>query len=288
MNADTLRGAVTRVKASVVAGRQKLESRRDEAIIGTTFDVVERDGAIAGGILAGALAYRLFLFLLPLMLVAVGTIGALASATGHSPDSIVSQTGLVGLVSTSVSSAAAEKALWYAIIIGVPALVLVSSGLLRVVAGIHRLAWGMPVRGARPSLRVTITFVGAMLAILAITAVSAAVRHHSGVDGLVTTLLAGVVYGAAWFGFSAVLPHGEAPWRALLPGAVMFGAGAQALHLFSVYVVTGLATNRQDTYGALGLAAAVLFTLYLIGRLIVLTAVLSATLWHGGQTPQPS
>ena len=39
-----------------------------------------------------------------------------------------------------------------------------------------------------------------------------------------------------------------------------------------------LVEERADTYGALGVATALLFSLYLVGRLIVGSAVLNATL----------
>jgi hypothetical protein len=44
--------------------------------------------------------------------------------------------------------------------------------------------------------------------------------------------------------------------------------------------VAPLVEEKQDIYGVLGVAAALLFSLYLAGRLIVATAVLDATLWE--------
>jgi uncharacterized BrkB/YihY/UPF0761 family membrane protein len=43
-------------------------------------------------------------------------------------------------------------------------------------------------------------------------------------------------------------------------------------------VTTRLVEERADTYGALGVAAALLFSLYIVGRLIVGSAVLNSTL----------
>ena len=53
----------------------------------------------------------------------------------------------------------------------------------------------------------------------------------------------------------------------------MFGINA-----FNVYITSRLVGGRADTYRALGVAAALLFSLYLVGRLIVGSAVLDATL----------
>ena len=50
------------------------------------------------------------------------------------------------------------------------------------------------------------------------------------------------------------------------------------LNSFNVYVTTWLVEDRADTYGALGVATALLFSLYLVGRVVVGSAVLNATL----------
>ena len=47
--------------------------------------MVNRDGDIGGGIIAGALAYRLFIWLLPLALVAVAGLGIAADAADETP-----------------------------------------------------------------------------------------------------------------------------------------------------------------------------------------------------------
>jgi uncharacterized BrkB/YihY/UPF0761 family membrane protein len=41
-----------------------------------------------------------------------------------------------------------------------------------------------------------------------------------------------------------------------------------------------LALNKQGTYGALGIAAALLLAFFFLGRLIVGSAVVNATLWE--------
>jgi len=115
--------------------RTRAEDRRESVpLVGVAFDVVERDSGIGGGILAGALAYRLFFFLLPLGLVAVGALGVVTAATGRSAESLGEATGLGSLVTASVANAIEDEASWYALLVGVPLLVWVSSGLLRVLA----------------------------------------------------------------------------------------------------------------------------------------------------------
>ena len=77
---------------------------------------------------------RLFFFLLPLALVVVGALGVITEVMGRSAESLGEATGLGSLVTASVANAIEDEASWYALLVGVPLLVWVSSGLLRVLA----------------------------------------------------------------------------------------------------------------------------------------------------------
>jgi uncharacterized BrkB/YihY/UPF0761 family membrane protein len=58
----------------------------------------------------------------------------------------------------------------------------------------------------------------------------------------------------------------------------MFGIGLLLINVFNIYVTTRLVEDRADTYGALGVAAALLFSLVLVGRLVVVSPELNASL----------
>jgi uncharacterized BrkB/YihY/UPF0761 family membrane protein len=88
-----------------------------------------------------------------------------------------------------------------------------------------------------------------------------------------------VAYAACWLGVSRVLPHGDAPWTALVPGAVLMGFGSAALHFVTVVYVAHHLASATRLYGTLGSAAALLSFLYLFGRLVVGAATLDASLW---------
>ena len=74
------------------------------------------------------------------------------------------------------------------------------------------------------------------------------------------------------------LPHREVRWPALAPGALLVAVGLLFVNVFNVYVTTRLVEGRADTYGALGIATALLFSLVLVGRLMVVSAELNASL----------
>ena len=97
---------------------------------------------------------------------------------------------------------------------------------------------------------------------------------------LLVTVLAIVPYAGLWLLLSLRLPHRDAPWQALIPGAFLYGVGTELIHAVIAYAITPWALAKQGTYGALGLAAALLVSLFLISRLIVGSAVVNATLWE--------
>ena len=88
----------------------------------------------------------------------------------------------------------------------------------------------------------------------------------------------GLVLAAIWLGMSLRLPHAGAPWTALIPGAILYGVGLLAVRAFDKYLLELLHDQRRSSYGTLGTASAILLSLFLIGRLVVASAVINATL----------
>jgi uncharacterized BrkB/YihY/UPF0761 family membrane protein len=74
------------------------------------------------------------------------------------------------------------------------------------------------------------------------------------------------------------LPYRDADWSDLVSGAIAVGLGVGVLLVVAVYLLGPYALERQGTYGALGLSAALLFGLWPLGRLLV-GAEINATLW---------
>jgi uncharacterized BrkB/YihY/UPF0761 family membrane protein len=266
-------------------GKETAEHHRNRhASVDAVFDLYDRDAEVAGGIIAGALAYRLFIWLLPLGLVAVAGLGIAADAASESPEKAAGNLGLLGLVTNSIASAAKSSNRYYALAIGIPILIYVTRSVLRVLIGAHRLVW-RDLRSAapKPTLATTLAFLGVLLLLfVAYGLVTLAGKHTDGFVGVLLTIVLTLPYAAVWLYLTTRLPHRTASWKALVPGALLFGLGTEVISAVSKYLIAPYALAKQGTYGALGIAAVLLLGLFFFSRLIVGAAELNATLWERG------
>jgi uncharacterized BrkB/YihY/UPF0761 family membrane protein len=270
--------AARRAEADRLAKRAQ-DERTKHGSVDAIFEMVDRDGEVGGGIIAGALAYRLFIWLLPLALVVVAGLGIAADASAESPEQAANSVGLQGLVSSSISEAANSPNRWYALLIGVPVLVWATRSVLRVLIGAHRLIWGdLRSEAPKPKVGATFRLLALLLAYGVVSTGASAIRAWSSGLGLVATLFALVFYAGLWLLVSVRLPHHGTHWTALIPGALLFGVGIELLQVVIAYFITPYAIAKEGTYGALGVAAALLVALFMVSRLVVGAAVVNATL----------
>jgi membrane protein len=259
--------------------RERTESARSRhSSLDLGFSLVERDSSIGGGLLAGALAYRLFVLLLPTTLLFVSGLGLYAGTVEESPAKVAAKAGLHGLIASQVASTASSGARGIVFIVMVPAVLYATAKLYRALAIVHAIVW----HGSGRAARMTPRGVGLLGAALVLTLVAAEivgwVRRSDQLGGLTALLAYVALVGGAWLVVSMQLPHRDVRWAAFLPGAALFGAGALFINVFNVYVTTRLVEDRANTYGALGIATALLFSLVLVGRLMVVSAELNAAI----------
>jgi uncharacterized BrkB/YihY/UPF0761 family membrane protein len=272
-------GQVDRWRARGQAARARVEEARSRhASVDFGLALLEGDSSIGGGLFAGALAYRLFVLLLPTALLLVSGLGLYAGAVDQSTRQVTREAGLHGLFASNVAATAAGGSRWLVFVVMIPAVLYAAAKLYRALAVVHGIVWHGTGRLGRTTPRGVALLCGVLVTTLAATAIAAWLRRHDQVGGLSALVVYTALTGAAWLALSLELPHGDAPWTALLPGALLFGAGLLTVSLFNVYVTTRLVENRADTYGALGVAAALLFSLVLVGRVVVVAAELNALL----------
>ena len=205
-------------------------------------------------------------------------LGLYAGAADQSPSQVARDAGLHGLIASQVAETSSSQARWIVFLVMIPAALYALAKLYRAVAVVHALAWRRSGRGAR----VTTAGIGLLGAALAVDLVAASIvgwiRRHDQFGGLAALVVYLGLVGGMWLLVSRRLPGGEAGWLALVPGSLLVGAGLLFVNVFNVYVTTRLVENRANTYGVLGVAAALLFSLVLIGRIVVIGAELNASI----------
>lgn len=273
-----------RSEAATLWGQQQLErleqQRPEHASVEAGFRWIIRDKEIAGGVLGGGLAYRFFFWLLALTVLMSAGLGF---ASRWNVGLAVKEVGLTTAVSQTVATAAeqSESGRWWLLLLGVWLTLWFSWGLLRALRLVHVAAWRIAPTPLRNGLLALAAVIAAPFVLLAVSAAAGWVREHVGLaSGLFATLAVGVIFGFVWLRISMRLPAPDVPWTAFLPGAVLMGIGLEALHVFTVYFLANKLASSSQLYGGLGLAATLLFYLFLIGRGVVWAAELNAVVWE--------
>lgn len=285
-DADARRSARSRVndlqdRARTVA-RNVEAARSDTPLIDTAYECWERDSSIAGSMLSGAIAFRLFLITVPLALVMYALLGFAAHGDSGAAKEIGDAIGLNGAVLSTMNNIGndASRGRWITLGIGLYALVLALRTTVKAIRITFRLAWQLPTLPKVSAVRSIAAGVGLLAAAVGVAVVAAWLRMVVPGLGLVALALSGAMWAGLWMVVSKLLPHDDgASWSAFVPGAILFGAAMQGLHLFTVLYLTQRVTRMAETYGPLGVAVVMMLWLFLVARLISASAVLDAVLW---------
>ena len=266
--------------------RPRLEDARHRSrALDAAFTAYEEDVDAGGSVLAAAVGFRLFLFLVPYMFVFVAGFGIIAEASDRSPSSVARDAGIGGLVAQSISDVAGGSVFERvaALVIGLVATFLAARALYKVLRVSHALVWGVAPSARESVSRRALGVIALASLMLLGGAALGGLREASFAVGLLVTLLFAAVVGAFWVLCSWWLPHSATHWSELVPGALLLVVGTEVLHLVTVYWVAYLISSKSQTYGTIGTALALLVWAYLAGRLIVSAAVLNASRWRAAQ-----
>jgi uncharacterized BrkB/YihY/UPF0761 family membrane protein len=255
-------------------------ARRRSAALDATFETIERDSDVGGNLLAGALAYRLFVFALPLAFFVVSGLGLLASSLGVEPHVISNSVGMAGLVTNQVASTAEGASSWWVALSSFFVLVYATRVLLRAVAVTHSLAWKRSAASVKVRSHSLGVFGAALIGQIGLVAGLGAVNHQTLVGGIITLVAFVFALAGLWLIISLELPHADARWTDLIPGSLFYAVGSGGVLLFNILILGDLIKSKTSTYGALGSAATLLLGFFLIGRVIAGAAVLNATLYE--------
>ncbi len=259
----------------VVAARQRRGS------VDVAFQVYENDRAKGGGIMAGAVAFRMFVAMVPATLVVIIVVGAVADVTHEEAQDVARQAGITGVAASTIKTAAdaSTTSTIVTLALALFALFLAANSLAKTLRVVNFLIWDMPLVPLKRSWRAGLTVIALFGALSAITLLIARARLVSGPIGLASILLGMLGYFGLWVLVSSLLPH-RGNIIALLPGAALVAFGVEVLHVVTVYYVSRKVESFSERYGGLGVAVVILGWLYLLGRLIVGSAALNAAVWR--------
>ena len=280
------------VKQRAGSIRDDLERRRaDVPVIDVVFRGAEHDARTGGGILAGAVAFRVFLFVVPYVFVVVFAFGVGADAADKDPVELARNSGVVGLASSAIqaSADASTFARVVTLTLALWALLSGSRTLVKSLYTVHALIWGVPrVKVKRPMLQALLAIVATSVLIVLVRLV-AELADVSIALWVASMVLLVAVPGALWLWLSAnIFPSAPGTtWRDMLPGAVLFGIGVQLLHIVTVVWIARSLESKSETYGALGAALTILLWAYLLGRLVTAAASLNTVVWGDRSRPEP-
>ncbi|MGD9571444.1 MAG: YihY/virulence factor BrkB family protein [Thermoleophilia bacterium] len=256
------------------------EARERSATVATGFAIAERDRERLGGLLAGAVAYRMFLWLLPYALLVVGILGAITGLDEETPDKLARDLGMQSLLTDVLKDAASQRGWWIAILLGLFGTAYAGIGAVRSLRIAHAAAWGVaPDKMTRPLMASGVLF-GIVIGLSLASVLVGFIRERSPLGGLVAILLTILLYFIVWLRVSAYMPRRPTPMRALVPGALIVAVGLEILHMVTVYYLADRAERATSVYGTIGAALTLLLWLFILARLMVGGAVVNAELWR--------
>jgi uncharacterized BrkB/YihY/UPF0761 family membrane protein len=244
-------------------------------------EVLETERDLGGGLIAGGVAFRVFLWLVPFGLVVAALLSLWSVHDQGGLERASRELGIGGAAAQGAAEAleASDRNIVLVLVFGFGALAWFTLGAVRALILAHALAWQLkPSRIKRP-LR-AIAFFNGLLVLAALSSVALAwLRDQLGTAAIFATLLSlgvstVIAAGAMW-----VLPRRATTIQELLPGAVLVAVGGVLVNVAVVFYFAPRLGESEETYGAFGAAATMLIWLYVLSRLVTLAAFLNATLW---------
>jgi uncharacterized BrkB/YihY/UPF0761 family membrane protein len=276
-----------RSRTASLAERLATARARAETLPGAplVLEVIGRERRVAGGLLAGGVAYRVFLWVVPLGLV----IAALLSFWSElDPDALQHAARRFGVGAAAAGAAtealqSSDRSAVAFLVVGLVFTAWFTIGAVRALSLAYALAWSLESPRIRRPLHVVVVFNGLFVLAIAAGLAETWLEAQIGATALVGVVAAfvfgtGLALLAMW-----LLPHRATRARELLPGAALLAFGHQLVQVAVIFYFAPRLGRSEETYGAFGAAATLLIWLYVICRLATGAAFLNAALWERRQ-----
>ena len=253
--------------------------RSRNRVVETGYRLLERDARIAGGVLGGGLAYRLFFWTLALSVLVFGGLGFTAAADAQS----AAESASLGSNFASIignAAAQSQSSRWWLLATGIVLVIWFAFMLLRALRLVQASAWQVPSGRAIPRPVNLLSVIAVPAVFVLVSALTGVTANLLGPFSGVVAFLLGIVIiamlvmlGMSW------LPSRPAPVYAHLPGAIVLAVVIQGLGAVGEFFIANQLASSEALYGILGLAGTMLFVLYVIGRTTVWACELNAITW---------
>jgi hypothetical protein len=271
-----------RGEAATTKARDWFDIHREDTSVDLAVLLYERDRETFASVLGSAIAMRLFLFFVPVVVFCVGIANLIAGS--ERLGRLIHSANVTGSVAKQIESSlntAGGKGSWALVITGIFGSIWAGRSLTRVLAACSAGAWRMGGVGAKATLRMAGAVTSLLFVVIVVSSLINRFRTDSGFA--VTTgsvVLAGVVYALAWFVVTWTLPRTTKDPGSLLPGAALFGVTMAVLQWFMQLYLPNKISRSSSTMGSIGFAVAVLGYLFFIGRIMAASFIVDAVMFE--------
>jgi uncharacterized BrkB/YihY/UPF0761 family membrane protein len=271
-----LQARAARLGEAAKARHEELLARTSWAKIATV--AAGRHVSSNGSIVAGYLAYRLFLLLLPLGAIIVALAGFDRAASASTSEHLRLGQAIANTIAQAGQDA--QRSRLPLLITGLVAFVFAAWGLLGALQYASAAAWQIPTRKFPGKGRVFVRLAGSLLLFGIVLYLSMLIRRIGLVAGLAGSIANTLAVFVGFMGLGWILPRRCKEWFWLLPGAVFSTAGYVLLQGVAVFYLPEKLANASATYGAFGIALTILFYLFLVGALLWAMLLVDAVVWE--------
>jgi membrane protein len=242
------------------------------------FRVLRRFSAINGKNRMIILASQAFTAVVPLLLV-IASMAAHPEGNNRLAENLIRRFRLNGEAATAFETLFSRPpdAVGGIGVVSIVLLLFSVLSLARTLQGTFEAAWGIPARGVRGTLYGIWGTVLFILELAAFTLLASLLRGTPG--GAATTWVVQVAESVlTWLLLQYVLLSRRVPWRRLVPGALLAGAGQVLISAYSAIYMPNLIATNSARYGIIGVALALISWLLVIAAAIVAGAAAGAEL----------
>ena len=242
--------------------------------------VYERDKEAAGTLLGTALAVRIFLFCVPLVLLAIGIAGLLGTYAGA--DSLSFSKSLPGTLAGEIDQAFNQGSVtpWVAVALGAFGVATTGYSLAKAMVLSSALSWQLGGTQRTP-MRVIGVVVGIVISMVVVIMVVRRIDEASGpAISSVSFMAVAPAYFVLWSLLFLSLPRGTSDPGAILPGALVVALVVTVMHAISQLFLTRQIESAGSLYGAVGVAVAIFGWFYFLGRGLAFGFAVNAVLYE--------